>query len=201
MNVQQLDTAVRLSQLQQQFPAAATFWSRYLDAVGGAAPAARPSSAAARAGQQVMLNLGCGSSPLPGFVNVDIVEGEGIDAADLSKPWPWPDDSVDYVYASHVIEHLPDKIHTMNELWRVLRNGAAALIHVPTTEGSGAWQDPTHVSFWNRRSFLYFEDGSPYREGFASSYGIRAKLRTQWEAMTPTPDGPQLSMLLQAVKS
>ena len=88
----------------------------------------------------------------------------------------------------------------MNELWRVLQPGALALIHVPTTEGSGAWQDPTHVSFWNRRSFLYFEDGSPYRDGFAASYGIGAKFRTQWELLTPTLDGPQLSMLLQAVK-
>jgi SAM-dependent methyltransferase len=202
MNSRQRDAPASLSELQRHLPAAATFWRRYLEAADRARldTAAPVAPLPAGSSNRVMLNLGCGGTLLPGFVNVDIVEGPGIQVADLRQPWPWADDSVDYIYASHVIEHLPDKILTMNELWRVMRAGALALIHVPTTEGSGAWQDPTHVSFWNRRSFLYFEDGSPYRDGFASSYGIRAKLRTRWELLTPTPDGPQLSMLLQPVK-
>lgn len=149
----------------------------------------------------LLLNLGCGDAVLPGFVNVDVMAGPGVQVADLRQPWPWADSSVDYAYASHVIEHLPDKILTMNELWRVLKRDAFALIHVPTTEGPGAWQDPTHVSFWNQRSFLYFEAGSPYREGFADRYGIRARLRIVWRQVIPTIDGPQLSILLQAVKS
>src|SRR5262249_54797904 len=121
---------------------------------------------------KVKLNLGSGQYVLRGFTNVDVVAAQGVEVADLNKPWPWGDSSVDYVRASHIIEHLPDKIFTMNELWRVLKPGAKADIAVPTTEGPGAWQDPTHVSFWNRRSFLYYEAGSPYREHSARSYGI-----------------------------
>jgi hypothetical protein len=71
---------------------------------------------------------------------------------------------------------------------------------VPTTEGPGAWQDPTHVSFWNRRSFLYYEKGSPYREALANSYGIRAQFRTVCEQTDATSDGPQLAILLEAIK-
>jgi hypothetical protein len=100
-----------------------------------------------------------------------------------------------------VIEHLPDKILTMNELWRVLKPGAKAGIAVPTTDGPGAWQDPTHVSFWNRRSFLYYEAGSPYQEWSARQYGIKAKFRTVRESLMPTFDGPVLSITLEAVKS
>jgi hypothetical protein len=95
---------------------------------------------------------------------------------------------------------LPDKIFTMNELWRVLQAGGTAEIAVPTTDGSGAWQDPTHVSFWNRRSFLYYEAGNPYRERFAQHYGIAAKFRTLQERTDRTPDGPRLTIVLQAVK-
>jgi SAM-dependent methyltransferase len=146
------------------------------------------------------LNLGCCDTLLPGFVNVDLVAAPGVEAADLREPWPWADSSVALVRAYDIIEHLPDKIHTLNELWRVLAPGGTAEIAVPTTDGSGAFQDPTHVSFWNRRSFLYYEAGNPYRERFARFYGIQAKFRTVAERMDRTVDGPRLTITLRAVK-
>jgi SAM-dependent methyltransferase len=150
---------------------------------------------------QIRLNLGSSDATLSGFTNVDILPGPGILVADLMKSWPWADDSVDYVRASHVIEHLPDKIFTMNELWRVLRPGSRADIAVPTTDGPGAFQDPTHVSFWNRRSFLYYEHGSPYRESNAKGYGIQASFRVVRERTDDTFDGPVLAITLEAVKA
>jgi len=149
---------------------------------------------------RVKLNLGSADAVLKGYTNVDIVPAPGVEVADLTKPWPWKDNSVDYVRASHVIEHLPDKIFTMNELWRVLKPGAKADIAVPTTDGPGAWQDPTHVSFWNRRSFLYYDVESPYRQWSAPQYNIKAKFRTVRENLMPTFDGPILSITLEAVK-
>jgi SAM-dependent methyltransferase len=146
------------------------------------------------------LNLGCCDSILPDFVNVDSVPGPGVEVADLRLPWPWPESSVDAIRAFDIIEHLPDKIHTMNELWRVLRPGATVEIAVPTTEGPGAFQDPTHVSFWNRRSFLYYEAGNPYRERFAVPYGIRARFRVIRERTETSLDGPRLTIVLAAVK-
>ena len=88
----------------------------------------------------------------------------------------------------------------MNELWRVLKPGAKADIAVPTTDGPGAWQDPTHVSFWNRRSFLYYESGSPYQQLGARQYGIKASFRTVRENQILAFDGPILSITLEAVK-
>lgn len=173
-----------LSALQNYFQAAADYESE----LSGAADA------------KVKLNLGSADAGLKGFINVDIVPAPGVEVADLTKPWPWKDSSIDYVRASHVIEHLPDKILTMNELWRVLKPGGKADIDVPTTDGPGAWQDPTHVSFWNQRSFLYYEDGSPYRELGVRQYQIKAKFRTVREKLTPTFDGPVLSITLEAVK-
>ena len=146
------------------------------------------------------LNLGCCDALLPGYVNVDIVPAPGVVVADLREPWPWDTGSIGEVRAWDVIEHLPDRIRTMNELWRVLRPGGTAEIAVPTTDGTGAFQDPTHVSFWNRRSFLYFEAGNPYRERFAAHYGIEAKFRVLAERTEPTADGPRLTITLQAVK-
>lgn len=149
----------------------------------------------------MQLNLGCCDALLPDYVNVDIVEGPGIQQADLRQRWPWPDGSAHHVRAWDIIEHLPDKIFTMNELWRVLRDGGTAEIAVPTTDGTGAFQDPTHVSFWNRRSFLYYEAGNPYRERFAQSYGIAARFHVVREQVDLSLDGPRLTIVLQAVKS
>lgn len=146
------------------------------------------------------LNLGCCDALLDGYVNVDVIAFPGVVVADLRQPWPWEDDSVEQVRAWDIVEHLPDKIHTMNELWRVLAPGGTAEIVVPTTDGPGAFQDPTHVSFWNRRSFLYYEAGSAYRERFAHAYGIRARFRTVRERTDPSVDGPRLTIVLQAVK-
>lgn len=147
------------------------------------------------------LNLGCCDALLPGFVNVDVKSREGVEVADLRNPWPWPDGSAEFVRAYDIIEHLPDKIHTMNELWRVLKPGGTAEIAVPTTDGPGAWQDPTHVSFWNRRSFMYYQSGSPYRDRFADSYGIHARFSIKSERTDHTIDGPRLTIVLEAVKS
>ncbi len=146
------------------------------------------------------LNLGCADNLRQGFVNIDIAPGDGITVVDLRDDWPWPDGSAEHVVAHDIVEHLPDKIHTMNELWRVLAPDGTATIIVPTTDGPGAFQDPTHVSFWNRRSFLYYEAGNPYRERFAASYGICAAFRVVGDVMLASVDGPKLNIVLEAVK-
>jgi SAM-dependent methyltransferase len=107
------------------------------------------------------INLGCNQKILPGWTNVDIHPFEGVDVtANLEEDWPWEDDSVDYIRAFDLLEHLRDPIHTMNEAWRVLRNRGIFEVWVPSTDGRGAFQDPTHVSFWNQNSFLYYDGES-----------------------------------------
>ena len=183
------------------------YWSQWPEdlrcTMESTAPSAPPQdqSHLHRGENKMKLNLGCCDAPLGGFVNVDLVAGAGVDQlADLREAWPWTENSVEYIRAWDIIEHLPNKIFTMNEMWRVLQPGGKAEIAVPTTDGSGAFQDPTHVSFWNRRSFLYYEAGNLYRERFARSYGISAKFRIVQERTDPSVDGPRLTIVLEAVK-
>lgn len=148
------------------------------------------------------LNLGCADDIRAGYVNVDLFPYEGIDIIeDLSAPdWIWSTSTIDEILAFDIIEHLPNKINTMNECWRILKPGGVLNIVVPTTNGTGAFQDPTHVSYWNRRSFLYYEYGNIYRDRFAAAYGIKAAFRVIAERMDLTPDGEKLSIQLEAVK-
>lgn len=151
------------------------------------------------------LNLGCSDRLRPGYMNVDSFRPHNADdsfiLADLSKPWGMPDSSVEEIIADDIIEHLPDKILTMNEIHRVLVPGGKAHIFVPTTDGRGAWQDPTHVSYWNRNSFWYYTKGVAEYERFHESYGITACFVVVKEEITTYPgDVTKLSITLEAVK-
>jgi len=78
---------------------------------------------------------------------------------DLDKRWPLREGSVGILRAHDAVEHLRDPVHTMNEAHRVLAPGGFFMIRVPSTNGLGAFCDPTHVSFWNKLSFRYYADG------------------------------------------
>jgi hypothetical protein len=147
------------------------------------------------------LNLGCSDRHIPGYVGVDIAPGPATDVVwDLATRWTyWESGSVERIIAHDIIEHLPNKIQTMNELYRVLCVGGQVEICVPTTDGPGAFQDPTHVSFWNRNSFKYFEAGNIYRERFAKAYGITAAFKIVSERIDRTIDGPKLTITLEKV--
>ena len=145
-------------------------------------------------------NLGCSDSHCKGFTNVDLVPPADV-IADLNKQWPWESDSVERIRGWDVIEHLQDKSFTMNEVWRVLIPGGLLDIVVPTTDGRGAWQDPTHVSYWNRNSFFYYTADDPHRERFGEAYGITARFEVVSEVQSVMADSVvKLSILLKAVK-
>lgn len=101
------------------------------------------------------IDLGGRFDKWPEFLSIDI-QGDADISHDLNETWPLADNSVGVLRASHILEHLRDPIFTMNEAYRVLAPGGWFFIDVPSTEGRGAFQDPTHVSFWNENSFLYY---------------------------------------------
>ena len=121
------------------------------------------------------LNLGSNDRLMVGYISVDIAP-PADQIVDLSQPWPWPDNSVDEVLAYSVFEHLPDKIHTMNELWRVLKPGGIARLQLPHAAlGDGGHCDPTHCSYWTCSDFEYYVPGvaeyDRFHEGFAHVFG------------------------------
>lgn len=107
----------------------------------------------------VNLNLGCGRHPLDGWINLDRVAGEGADiVAELGmESIPLATGSVDCVFASHVLEHIPDIISAMREIHRVLTPGGYLVAAVPHAGHDGAWDDPTHVRAFTASSWGYFD--------------------------------------------
>ena len=148
-----------------------------------------------------MLNLGCGDTPISGWINVDIFPGPGVDqTVDLRDTWPWQASSIDKVRCWHTFEHLPDRVHTMNELWRILKPAGIAEIQVPTVDGVAAFSSPTHVSYWHRQTFLHFEAGKVHRERWGARDGIVARFNVVGERTEELADTVNLTIWLQAVK-
>lgn len=93
-----------------------------------------------------------------GWVGVDFRGGEGVLQLDVTKGLPWADNSVGAIRAHDFLEHISvgQVVPLMNEIYRVLAPGGWLLSQTPSTDGRGAFQDPTHISFWNQNSFWYY---------------------------------------------
>ena len=118
-----------------------------------------------------LIDLGAQFAKPEGYTGIDL---QGADVtADLRDGIPFPDNSVGVVRAYDFLEHLPDKERTMNEIYRVLAPGGWLLSLTPSTDGRGAFQDPTHVSYWNENSFWYYTNRN------YAAYAPRVKCRFQ----------------------
>ncbi|WBB79066.1 methyltransferase domain-containing protein [Micromonospora sp. WMMD882] len=95
----------------------------------------------------VVVDLGCGGTKqYPGNLGLDIYPAPGVDAvADLSGALPLADDSVDVLFAVHILEHLIDFLPLLDECHRVLRPGGVLHVMSPWWRHVNAVADPTHV--------------------------------------------------------
>lgn len=98
--------------------------------------------------QPTRLDFGCGKKKREGFLGVDVLDFEGVDlVVDLKAgSWPWQDSSIDEAYSRHFLEHLTgrERIVFFNELYRILKPGATAVIITPHWAHESAYGDPTH---------------------------------------------------------
>jgi SAM-dependent methyltransferase len=123
--------------------------------------------------QGLCLNLGCGDKKLRGYVNIDRRHEVQPDICrDILHGLPYANSTVDRILANDFLEHIPAGrvIEAMNEIWSVLRPGGIFESSTPSTDGRGAFQDPTHLSFWNRNSWLYYSV-----DEYRAACGIKAK--------------------------
>lgn len=140
--------------------------------------------------QTKKLHLGCGRTVLDGWVNLDFVEGPGVDVLTnlddcAATPLPFADDTFDEIYASHLIEHIKNPLPMLQELHRVSANGAKAIFRCPHGANDDAFEDPTHFRQYFPKSFMYFSQPAYWR----ADYGYRGDW--QVEAVQLVVDGPK----------
>lgn len=83
------------------------------------------------------LNLGCGKRLHSDWVNVDYTATtENVISHDLSRGIPFPENSFDVVYHSHLLEHFPRSAASVfvQACWKVLKPGGILRVVVPNLE-------------------------------------------------------------------
>jgi len=93
----------------------------------------------------IRLDIGCRTQRRD-VIGVDayLVARTGV-KADLSVGLPFKDNSADEIYAYHVLEHAQDLVATMEEIWRVCKEGSLVYIRVPHASSPYVtWVDPSH---------------------------------------------------------
>ena len=121
---------------------------------------------------KVKVNLGCGHNSVPGFINVDLRKLPGVDKVmDLNKKWKFNNNSIDFIYARGVVEHLYSIDKTMEEIYRVLKPKGIAFLVLPYYNSIMMSYDPQHRWFFNENTL------NAYTYNFHLNYYSKARFK------------------------
>lgn len=97
---------------------------------------------------------------------------------------PLPDDSVDYVKAIHVLEHIGKQGQTRawfyfwEELYRVMIPNGTVYFEVPKWSSVWGWGDPSHVRLLSPESFVFFDqDSYRIKDSIISPFRIKCDFK------------------------
>lgn len=98
------------------------------------------------------LHLGCGQNCFKGWVNIDIDSSKADFNHDLTMPLPYKDNSVDYIYNEHFIEHLTvhQGVNFLIECHRVLKPEGILRIATPNV----TYALLRYFFFWRKQGWI-----------------------------------------------
>lgn len=80
------------------------------------------------------LQFGCGAFPAEGWINTNLLPGEGVDfSGDIREGLPLPSDSIQYIASMHALVELPylEVVPALRELYRILEPGGVLRLGLP----------------------------------------------------------------------
>ncbi len=105
-----------------------------------------------------ILDVGCGVNKYKGAIGVDYNTGTDADVIhDLGQfPYPFKDNEFDLIVSFHVLEHVPDVMALITELYRITKHGGRIRIVTPHYSNPDWASDPTHRNHFNSYTFNTF---------------------------------------------
>lgn len=151
---------------------------------------AKRALAVVKPSEPVKLDIGCGKNKQAGFTGIDRLKFDGVDVVmDVgSERLPYGDSTVSEIYTSHFVEHLDafERIHFVNEAYRVLQKDGKLTIVTPHWASCRAYGDPTHKwppvsEFW----FYYLDknwraSNAPHTQIDVLQHGYDCDFNATW---------------------
>lgn len=108
-------------------------------------------------GNPVIIELGCGPNKSPGAIGIDSLQLEGVDIVhNLEEPLSFiPDNSVDEIKSSHLLEHISNLEQLVKDIHRVLKPSGLHTAVVPHFSNPYYYSDFTHNRFFGLYTFDY----------------------------------------------
>src|SRR5216684_227489 len=129
----------------------------------------------------MILDLGCGIAKQPGAIGLDKIRTESVDVVgDLTRNLPFRDSCCERVFLNDVIEHIPNTIALMEEIWRVCKPNARVHIRVVNWNSQYMALDPTHVRSIHPETFSFF-GSRPGREYYTHARFEVVRLVKGWD--------------------
>jgi len=115
----------------------------------------------------IKLHLGCGKRYIKGFINIDAYDTDLADLTSDVRNLPMEHDTVDLIYASHVLEHLDTSgmWEAILEWNRVLKKDGVVRISVPNFEAV-VDQYRKGVSLLKLKPFIYGGENAEWDRHF-----------------------------------
>ncbi|MFA5830725.1 MAG: methyltransferase domain-containing protein [Candidatus Paceibacterota bacterium] len=127
------------------------------------------------------LNLGSGEHRKPGYINVDWQELTKPDVVHNLNvlPYPFSENTFDFVEAFHVLEHLDKPFLVMKELHRITKPGGTVTIKVP--HFSRGFTHAEHAHGFDVTFPLYFNPAFTTSGYFGVPFELK-KMKLHWLA-------------------
>jgi SAM-dependent methyltransferase len=127
-------------------PSASGVNSKALDGGSEATPTAQERKA------PKVLNIGAGQSYIPGALNVDISVRAELSLDLSTSPLPFDDSSVETIVSIATLEHIPNYLFALGEMYRVLKHDGALLLMLPyVTSTEHHLVNPYHLHNFSER--------------------------------------------------
>ncbi len=136
-----------------------------------------------------ILDVGCGWNKTPGAIGMDSNPKTHADVIhDLGNiPYPFADYEFDEIVCRHVVEHVPDVMAFVTEVYRIAKPGSRITIVTPHYSNPDWATDPTHRNHLNSYSFNCFIDDRQlfpfYTEVKLKPIRIYVSLANLWRAL------------------
>jgi ubiquinone/menaquinone biosynthesis C-methylase UbiE len=136
-----------------------------------------------------ILDVGCGWNKTAGAIGLDSNPKAHADIVhDLGAiPYPFPDNEFDEIVCRHVLEHVPDVMALVSELYRIAKPGACIRIVTPHYTNPDWATDPTHRNHFNSYSFNCFVEDRQlfpfYTEVRLKPIRTKVSLANLWRAI------------------